>query len=96
LENEAIVSGGKLAREGLSAQSRGAGPAALFFGSIARHAASSRALYQVQPADLDRLRRGLRHVSGAHRHTERTVECPHCQLTQVWTLDDIDRSVFKK
>lgn len=27
--------------------------------------------------------------------TERTVECPHCEQTQTWKLDDVDRSVFK-
>lgn len=27
--------------------------------------------------------------------SQRTVECPHCQVTQIWTLDDVDRSVFK-
>jgi DNA-directed RNA polymerase subunit RPC12/RpoP len=27
-------------------------------------------------------------------YTERTAECPHCDHTQVWTLDDVDRSVF--
>jgi DNA-directed RNA polymerase subunit RPC12/RpoP len=27
--------------------------------------------------------------------TERTLECPHCEETQVWNLDDVDRSVFK-
>ena len=28
--------------------------------------------------------------------TERTLECPHCEETQTWTLDDVDRSVFRK
>jgi ribosomal protein S26 len=28
--------------------------------------------------------------------TERTLECPFCEETQVWNLDDVDRSVFKK
>jgi endogenous inhibitor of DNA gyrase (YacG/DUF329 family) len=28
--------------------------------------------------------------------TERTLECPYCEQTQTWTLDDVDRSVFKK
>lgn len=28
--------------------------------------------------------------------TERTVECPDCENTQSWTLDDVDRSVFKE
>jgi predicted RNA-binding Zn-ribbon protein involved in translation (DUF1610 family) len=27
--------------------------------------------------------------------TERTLECPHCEETQIWKLDDVDRSVFK-
>jgi len=29
-------------------------------------------------------------------YTERTLECPYCEETQVWNLDDVDRSVFKK
>ena len=29
-------------------------------------------------------------------YTERTLECPFCEETQVWNLDDVDRSVFKK
>jgi endogenous inhibitor of DNA gyrase (YacG/DUF329 family) len=29
-------------------------------------------------------------------YTERTLECPICEETQVWNLDDVDRSVFKK
>ena len=29
-------------------------------------------------------------------HTERTLECPYCEETQIWNLDDVDRSVFKK
>jgi DNA-directed RNA polymerase subunit RPC12/RpoP len=29
-------------------------------------------------------------------HTERTLECPMCDELQVWNLDDVDRSVFKK
>jgi hypothetical protein len=28
--------------------------------------------------------------------TERTLECPLCEETQVWHLDDVDRSVFKR
>ena len=28
--------------------------------------------------------------------TERTLECPYCEQTQAWALDDVDRSVFKK
>jgi endogenous inhibitor of DNA gyrase (YacG/DUF329 family) len=28
--------------------------------------------------------------------TERTLECPFCEQTQTWTLDDVDRSVFKR
>jgi len=28
--------------------------------------------------------------------TERTVECLHCRVTPAWTLDDVDRSVFKE
>jgi hypothetical protein len=24
------------------------------------------------------------------------VECPHCEQTQTWRLDDVDRSVFKR
>jgi len=28
-------------------------------------------------------------------YTERTLECPHCEETQVWSLDDVDRSVFR-
>ena len=28
--------------------------------------------------------------------TERSVECPYCGATQTWTLDDVDRSVFRK
>ena len=27
--------------------------------------------------------------------TERTLECPFCEQTQTWKLDDVDRSVFK-
>ena len=27
--------------------------------------------------------------------TERTLECPHCEETQIWRLDDVDRSVFR-
>lgn len=29
-------------------------------------------------------------------YTERTLECPYCEEMQVWNLDDVDRSVFKK
>jgi hypothetical protein len=29
-------------------------------------------------------------------HTERTLECPLCDELQVWNLDDVDKSVFKK
>ena len=29
-------------------------------------------------------------------YTERTLECPFCEEMQVWNLDDVDRSVFKK
>ena len=29
-------------------------------------------------------------------YTERTLECPLCEEMQVWNLDDVDRSVFKK
>ncbi len=28
-------------------------------------------------------------------YTERTLECPYCEETQIWNLDDVDRSVFK-
>lgn len=28
--------------------------------------------------------------------TERTLECPYCEETQIWHLDDVDRSVFKQ
>jgi endogenous inhibitor of DNA gyrase (YacG/DUF329 family) len=28
--------------------------------------------------------------------TERTLECPYCEETQTWTLDDVDRSVFNE
>ena len=28
--------------------------------------------------------------------TERTLECPYCEETQTWKLDDVDRSVFSK
>lgn len=28
--------------------------------------------------------------------TERLLECPLCERTQTWTLDDVDRSVFQK
>ena len=28
--------------------------------------------------------------------TECTLECPHCEQIQAWTLDDVDRSVFKR
>jgi len=27
--------------------------------------------------------------------TERTLECPFCEETQIWKLDDVDRSVFR-
>jgi endogenous inhibitor of DNA gyrase (YacG/DUF329 family) len=27
--------------------------------------------------------------------TERTLECPFCEETQTWKLDDVDRSVFR-
>ena len=26
--------------------------------------------------------------------TERTVECPYCELMQTWNLDEVDASVF--
>ena len=29
-------------------------------------------------------------------HTERTLECPLCDEVQVWELDDVDKSVFRK
>jgi hypothetical protein len=29
-------------------------------------------------------------------YTERTLECPFCEEMQVWNLDDVDRSVFRK
>ena len=25
---------------------------------------------------------------------ERTIECPACEATQTWNLDDVDRSLF--
>jgi DNA-directed RNA polymerase subunit RPC12/RpoP len=28
--------------------------------------------------------------------TERSVECPYCEQTQTWKLDDVDRSVFNR
>lgn len=28
--------------------------------------------------------------------THHTVECPSCEHVQTWTLDDVDRSVFKE
>lgn len=28
--------------------------------------------------------------------TERSLECLHCEETQTWKLDDVDRSVFRK
>lgn len=28
--------------------------------------------------------------------TQRVVECPNCESVQTWTLDDVDRSVFKE
>jgi endogenous inhibitor of DNA gyrase (YacG/DUF329 family) len=27
-------------------------------------------------------------------YTERVLECPVCEKTQTWNLDDVDRSVF--
>jgi endogenous inhibitor of DNA gyrase (YacG/DUF329 family) len=29
-------------------------------------------------------------------YTERTVECPICDRTQTWNMDDVDVSIFKK
>jgi hypothetical protein len=29
-------------------------------------------------------------------HTERSLSCPICDELQVWELDDVDKSVFKK
>ena len=29
-------------------------------------------------------------------HTERTLECPLCDELQVWNMDDVDKSVFRK
>ena len=28
-------------------------------------------------------------------YTEHVLECPVCEKTQTWNLDDVDRSVFK-
>ena len=90
------MSGGKLRCEGLSAQGPGTLPAALFFGSIApampllrvRCTKCSRLISTGFDVDYDTFQ--------ALTDTERTVECPHCSLAQTWTLDDVDRSVFKK
>ena len=27
-------------------------------------------------------------------YTDRVLECPRCEKTQTWNLDDVDRSVF--
>ena len=29
-------------------------------------------------------------------YTERTIECPNCEIIQVWNLDDVDLSVFPR
>ena len=29
-------------------------------------------------------------------YVDRVLECPRCEKTQTWNLDDVDRSVFKK
>ena len=31
----------------------------------------------------------------AATYVQRTVECPNCENIQTWTVDDVDRSVFK-
>ena len=28
--------------------------------------------------------------------TQNTVQCPNCRHLQTWTVDDVDRSVFKE
>ena len=28
-------------------------------------------------------------------YVQRAVECPKCESLQTWTVDDVDRSVFK-
>jgi hypothetical protein len=44
------------------------------------------------PTDLDVDLETFRNLT----YTERTLECPFCEEMQVWSLDDVDRSVFKK
>ena len=44
------------------------------------------------PTDLDVDYETFRNLTD----TERTLECPHCEETQTWDLDDVDRSVFRK
>lgn len=29
-------------------------------------------------------------------YVDRVLECPRCEKTQTWNLDDVDRSVFGK